>query len=184
MRQCFYSVPVRYAGHAHRRAPGGRDRRGPRRGTRWSPATPGRSARASRPSTSTTTSRPSRSSPGPSSGSTALHQARATGSLQPHPRPLLRERPAPTRRTRRDQGPHRGAARPSHLAYEAVVAGIDGALAVGSLDPDVVVVEARRATERPGDESQRGPWLWPLRPAAPDRSTTTTTSWREADGPR
>jgi len=29
-----------------------------------------------------------------------------------------------------------------------VIAGIEGALAVGSLDPDVVIVEARRASER------------------------------------
>jgi transposase len=34
------------------------------------------------------------------------------------------------------------------LPHEAVVAGIDRALAVGSIDPDVVIVEARRAAEQ------------------------------------
>lgn len=34
------------------------------------------------------------------------------------------------------------------LPYEAVVSGIDAALGIGSLDPDVVVLEARRAAER------------------------------------
>jgi hypothetical protein len=34
------------------------------------------------------------------------------------------------------------------LPFEAVLAGLEGALGVGSVDPAVVVVEARRATER------------------------------------
>ena len=68
------------------------------------------------------------------------------------------------------------------LPYEAVVAGIEGALAVGSVDPDVVIVEARRATERP-----RGTcWHDALISArfdrpAPFTRATTTTYWRRAD---
>ena len=34
------------------------------------------------------------------------------------------------------------------LAFDAVVAGIDGALGAGSIDPEVVAVEARRSAER------------------------------------
>jgi hypothetical protein len=40
-----------------------------------------------------------------------------------------------------------------------MVAGIDGALAVGSLDPDVVIVEARRANERQRGEMTDLPGL-------------------------
>ena len=90
--------------------------------------------------------------PGALSGSTALHQARASGRFS-----AAHDRFFET--ARRRLGDKEGTKALigvllSHrvLPYEAVVAGIEGALAVGSVDPDVVVVEARRATER-----QRGP---------------------------
>ena len=91
--------------------------------------------------------------PGALSGATALHQARASGRFS-----AVHDRffEVACRRLGDKDGTkaligvllaHRV------LPYEAVVAGIEGALAVGSLDPDVVIVEARRATERRGDSS-------------------------------
>jgi len=86
--------------------------------------------------------------PGALAGATALHQARACGRLSAtHDRffDLARRRLGDKDGTRALIGvllAHRV------LPYEAVIAGIEGALAVGSLDPDVVIVEARRATER------------------------------------
>ncbi len=81
------------------------------------------------------------------SGSTALRQARASGRFtSSHDRffESARRRLGDREGTKALIGvllAHRT------LAFEAVVAGIDGALAVGSLDPDVVIVEARKATE-------------------------------------
>jgi transposase len=85
--------------------------------------------------------------PGALSGATALHQARASGRFS-----AVHDRffEVACRRLGDKDGTkaligvllaHRV------LPYEAVVAGIEGALAVGSVDPDVVIVEARRASE-------------------------------------
>lgn len=45
------------------------------------------------------------------------------------------------------------------LPFAAVVAGIEGALRVGSVDPNVVIVEARRATERSSSTAVSMPTL-------------------------
>jgi hypothetical protein len=39
-----------------------------------------------------------------------------------------------------------------HLGHAEVLAGVSAALAVGSVSPDVVAVEARKAAQRPGIE--------------------------------
>jgi hypothetical protein len=87
--------------------------------------------------------------PGALAGATALHQARATGRVGPAHERFFEV-------ARRQLGERDGTKAligvllvHRTLPYEAVVAGIQGALAVGSLDPDVVAVEARRATEQP-----------------------------------
>jgi hypothetical protein len=85
--------------------------------------------------------------PGALAGATALHQARASGRFSTaHDRffEVARRRLGDKEGTKALIGVllvHRV------LPYDAVVAGIDGALAVGSLDPDVVIVEARRASD-------------------------------------
>jgi transposase len=82
------------------------------------------------------------------SGATALYQARASGRFSAtHDRffEAARRRLGDKDGTKALIGvllAHRV------LPYDAVLSGIEGALAVGSVDPDVVIVEARRATER------------------------------------
>jgi len=147
VRQCFYSVPVRYAGM----------RIDVRLGAESVEALDGarvvaRHARAIGKGVETleldhyleTLS----VKLGALSGSTALRQARASGRFtSSHDRffESARRRLGDREGTKALIGvllAHRT------LAFEAVVAGIDGALAVGSLDPDVVIVEARKATLR------------------------------------
>ena len=97
--------------------------------------------------------------PGALAGATALHQARASGRFSAaHDRffEVARRRLGDKEGTKALIGvllAHRV------LPYDAVVAGIDGALAVGSLDPDVVIVEARRANERQRGEMTNLPGL-------------------------
>lgn len=86
--------------------------------------------------------------PGGFSGSSALAQAKAQGRFTPihqrfvdHARRQLGDRDG----TKAMIGvllAHRV------LPFEAVLAGVEGALAVNSCDPDVVIVEARRAAQR------------------------------------
>jgi transposase len=147
VRQCFYSVPVRYAGM----------RIDVRLGAESVEALDGsrvvaRHARAIGKGVETleldhyleTLS----FKLGALSGSTALRQARASGRFSAaHDRffEAARRRLGEREGTRALIGvllAHRT------LAFDVVVAGIDAALRVGSLDPDVVIVEARKATER------------------------------------
>ncbi len=149
VRQCFYSVPVRYAGM----------RIAVRLGADYVEALEGsrvvaRHARAVGKGIETlvldhyleTLS----IKLGALSGSTALVQARTTGRFSPAHERFF---DAARRRLGDREGTkalidvllaHRV------LPFDAVVAGIEGALTVGSLDPDVVIVEARKATERRG----------------------------------
>ena len=145
VRQCFYSVPVRYAGTRidvclgaeHVEALDGHG---------WSPTTPERSAKGSRPSISTTTSRRSPSSPGHWPGRPRCTRPGPRDAFSATHERFLRCGPAPPGRQGREPGAHRRPACAPRPALDAVVAGIEGALAVGSVDPDVVLVEARRAT--------------------------------------
>jgi transposase len=88
--------------------------------------------------------------PGALSGATALSQARASGRFSAaHERffAAARRRLGDKDGTKALIGVlllHRV------LAFDAVVAGIDGALRAGSLDPEVVAVEARRSQQRTG----------------------------------
>jgi transposase len=110
--------------------------------------------------------------PGALSGATALHQARASGRFSAsHDRffEMARRRLGEREGTRALIGVL--LAHPI-LPYDAVVAGIDGALAVGSVDPDVVAVEARRAIEGRG----RGPAALPGL-ARFDRPTPSLTGY-------
>jgi hypothetical protein len=158
VRQCFYSVPVRYAGM----------RIDVRLGAESVVALDGSRVVARHPRAvgkgvetldldhylETLVFKP-----GAFAGATALHQARATGRFSPtHDRffEMARRRLDEREATKALIGVllvHRV------LPYEAVVAGIEGAMAVGSLDPDVVAVEARRATERPGEGQSVVPGL-------------------------
>jgi len=167
VRQCFYSVPVRYAGMrvtvrlgaetiealdgavvvaAHARAVG--------KGVETLDLDHYLETLAFKP--------------GALSGSTALHQARASGRFSAtHDRffDAARRRLGDKEGTKALIGvllAHRV------LPYEAVIAGLEGALAVGSFDPDVVVVEARRASERRGERTAHFPAL-----ARFDRPTPT-----------
>jgi transposase len=147
VRQCFYSVPVRYAG------------------TRISVLLGAESVEAL--DGSRIVARHQRAvgkkvetleldhyletlmfKPGALAGATALSQTRASGRFGPSHDLFFDQ-------ARRRLGDKEGTKAligvllaHRYLPYEAVVAGIEGALAVGSLDPEVVVVEARRATER------------------------------------
>ncbi|MFZ0059129.1 MAG: IS21 family transposase [Acidimicrobiales bacterium] len=93
------------------------------------------------------------------SGATALHQARAAGRFTAaHDRffQLARRRLGDRDGTRaliEVLLAHRV------LPFAAVVAGIEGALRVGSVDPNVVIVEARRATERSSSTAVSMPTL-------------------------
>ena len=158
VRQCFYSVPVRYAGL----------RISVRLGADFVEALDGRHvvarhARAPRKGIETleldhyleTLS----VKLGALSGSTALAQARRSGRFTP-----AHDRFFDT--ARRRLGEREGTkaligALLAHrvLPFEAVVAGIEGALAVGSLDPDVVIVEGRKATESRGVRQSELPGL-------------------------
>ena len=133
--------------HAHRRAPGGRVRRSARRRTRRGPSRPGRrqGGRDPRPRPlprdpehqARRALRVDRTAPGP-----------GLGSLQRRPTTASSRRPDAASATRDGTKALIGVLLAHRvLPYDAVVAGIEGALAVGSLDPDVVIVEARRATE-------------------------------------
>jgi transposase len=95
--------------------------------------------------------------PGALPGATALVQARAAGTFTPAHEAFW----AAARKALGD-GPgtralvavlllHR------HLSYADVVAGLSAALAVGSVSPDVVAVEARKAAQQRG--IQAPPWL-------------------------
>jgi transposase len=151
VRQCFYSVPVRFAGM----------RIEVRLGAECVQALDGkavvaRHARAVGKGVETLDLdhylETLAFKPGALSGATALHQARSSGRFSAtHDRffDLARRRLGDKDGTKALIGvllAHRV------LPYDAVIAGIEGALAVGSLDPDVVIVEARRATQ-----GQRGP---------------------------
>jgi len=149
VRQCFYSVPVRYAGL----------RIAVRLGADFVEALDGsrvvaRHARALGKGIETldldhyleTLS----IKLGALSGSTALRQARSSGRFSPaHDRFFEAAR---RRLGERDGTKALIGVLLAHrvLPFEAVVAGIEGALSVGSLDPDVVIVEGRKATERRG----------------------------------
>ena len=150
VRQCFYSVPVRYAGM----------RIGVRLGAETVEALDGAKVVASHPRAvgkgaevldidhylETLSIKA-----GAFSGSTALHQARAKGRFSPtHDRffDVARRRLGDRDGTRAIVGvllAHRT------LTFEAVVAGMERALSVASVDPDVVILEARRSTERRED---------------------------------
>ena len=147
VRQNFYSVPVRYAGM----------RIDVRLGAESVEALDGatvvaRHARAVGKGVETLELdhylETLRCKPGALFGATALFQARASGRFcATHDRffELARRRLGDKDGTRALIGvllAHRV------LPYDAVIAGIEGALRVGSVDPDVVIVEARRATER------------------------------------
>lgn len=85
--------------------------------------------------------------PGAFAGATALGQARASGRFsKSHDRFYNLAR---TRLGDKDGTKAMIAVLLAHrvLPYEAVVAGIDKALSINSVDPDVVMVEARRTTE-------------------------------------
>jgi hypothetical protein len=152
VRQCFYSVPVRYAGM----------RIDVRLGAERVEALDGaqvvaRHARAVGKGVETLELDHYLEAlvrkPGALPGATALHQARASGRFSAaHDRffELARRHLGEREGTKALIGvllAHRV------LPYDALIAGIDGALSVGSFDPDVVIVEARRATER----RDRGP---------------------------
>jgi transposase len=147
VRQCFYSVPVRYAGM----------RIDVRLGAESVEALDGaqvvaRHARAVGKGVEVLDLdhylEALARKPGALSGSTALHQARASGRFSAiHDRffEVARRRLGEREGTKALIGvllAHRV------LPYDAVLVGMEGALAVGSIDPDVVVVEARRASER------------------------------------
>ncbi|MGH7747604.1 MAG: IS21 family transposase, partial [Candidatus Dormibacteria bacterium] len=149
VRQCFYSVPVRYAGM----------RIAVRLGAETVEALDGaavvaRHARAVGKSVETLELdhylEALAIKLGALGGATALHQARSAGRFtKSHDRFYDRARrrlgdKAATKALIEVLLAHRV------LPHEAVVAGIEGALAVGSVDPDVVIVEARRASDRPG----------------------------------
>ncbi len=146
VRQCFYSVPVRYAG----------TRISVRLGAEMLEALDGahvvaRHARAVGKGVETLDLDHYLETliykPGALAGATALHQARASGRFSAtHDRffDAARRRLGDKEGTKALIGvllAHRV------LPYDAVVAGIEGSLLVGSVDPDVVIVEARRAME-------------------------------------
>ncbi|HLI56261.1 MAG TPA: IS21 family transposase [Actinomycetota bacterium] len=148
VRQCFYSVPVRYAGM----------RICVRLGAETVEALDGSRVVASHPRA---VGKGAESLEldhyletlqcklGALTGSTALHQARASGRFTAaHDRffDLARRRLGDKEGTKALIGVLLGH---RTLPFEAMVTGIWRALAVGSVDPDVVLVEARRATERP-----------------------------------
>ena len=128
VRQCFYSVPVRYAG-TRITVRLGAESVEVLDGAAVVARMPGPSARGSRPSTSTITSRRSPYKPGALAGATALHQARASGRFSAaHDRffDAARRRLGDKEGTKALIGvllAHRV------LPYDAVVAGIEGALA-------------------------------------------------------
>ena len=171
VRQCFYSVPVRYAGM----------RIDVRLGAENVEALDGaevvaRHARAVGKGVETLELdhylETLRFKPGALAGATALHQARASGRFSAaHDRffDLARRRLGDKDGTRALIGvllAHRV------LPHEVVVAGIEGALAVGSVDPDVVVVEARRTSE-----VQRGPSIQLPELARFDRPTPSLNGY-------
>jgi transposase len=149
VRQCFYSVPVRYAGM----------RVAVRLGAETVEAVNGsrviaRHARAVGKGTQTLELdhylEVLRIKLGALAGATALHQARAAGRFT-----AVHDRFFEVARRRLGDKDGTKALVEVLLAHrvlphEAVVAGIEAALAVGSIDPEVVIVEARRACERSG----------------------------------
>jgi transposase len=158
VRQCFYSVPVRHAG----------TRIGVRLGTETVEALEGsrvvaRHARAVGKGVETLELdhylEVLQVKLGALSGATALHQARAAGRFTAaHDRffDLARRRLGDRGGTKALIGvllAHRV------LPFEAVVTGIERAVSVGSVDPDVVVVEARRTLEARAAVSTQLPML-------------------------
>jgi hypothetical protein len=88
--------------------------------------------------------------PGALAGSTALAQARAWGAFSPAHERFWAE----ARRQLGDGAGTRALCRVlllhRHMPATAVIAGITAAMAVGSVDPEVVAIEARRAGEADG----------------------------------
>jgi transposase len=146
-RQCFYSVPVRYAGTrmAVRLGADSVEALDGSRIVAHHPRAVGKGVETLELDHYLETLM---FKPGALAGATALCQARASGRFgASHDRFFDRAR----RRLGDKDGTkaligvllvHR------NLPYEAVVAGIEGALAVDCFDPEVVAVEARRATEQ------------------------------------
>ncbi len=147
VRQCFYSVPVRYAGmRMHVRL--GAETVEVKDGGRVVACHPRALARNTETLDLDHYLEVLKVKPGAFSGSTALGQARSSGRFsKTHDRfySLARFRlgdKAGTKAMIEVLLAHRV------LPYEAVVAGIAAALAVSSVDPQVVMVEARRTTEQ------------------------------------
>jgi len=92
--------------------------------------------------------------PGALPGATALVQARASGVFTPAHEAFW----AAARKAHGDGGGTRALIEVlllhRHLAAPDVVAGITAALAVGSVNPDVVAVEARKAAQQRGTQTQ------------------------------
>jgi hypothetical protein len=114
--------------------------------------------------------------PGALPGATALVQARAAGTFTPAheafwaaARKALGDGPG-TRALVEVLLLHR------HLGHAEVVAGLSGALAVGSVSPDVVAVEARKAAQQPGIQPS------PL-PASPRSNQVISLNQRRQPGP-
>ena len=95
--------------------------------------------------------------PGALPGATALVQARASGVFTPTHEAFW----AAARKANGDGGGTRALIEVlllhRHLAAADVVAGITAALAVGSVNPDVVAVEARKTVQERGAESETTP---------------------------
>jgi hypothetical protein len=108
--------------------------------------------------------------PGALPGATALVQARATGVFTPAHEAFW----AAARKAHGDGGGTRVLIEVlllhGHLAAMDVVAGITAALGVGSVNPDVVAVEARKTTQRQGAE----PAVAQPVPASGDRVVSLT----------
>jgi transposase len=106
--------------------------------------------------------------PGALPGSTALAQARASGTFT-----ATHERFWTSARTRLGDGPGTRALigvllLQRHHRAAAVIAGMDACLAVGVFDPDVVAIEARRAAAGPTAV------IIPIGTASPDRRSVPT----------
>ena len=89
-----------------------------------------------------------RRKPGALPGATALAQARAAGTFTAAHQAVLGRRPPPARRRGRDPGADRGAARAPHPARRGREAAMTRAIASGVLDPQVVLIDARRQAGR------------------------------------
>ena len=144
VRQCFYSVPARYAGR----------RLAVRLSARTVEVSDGakvvaRHERAVGKYVEVLTLdhylEVLKTKPGGLPGATALAQAKARGAVHYLAPGLLGRRPPGPRRRRRHPRPHRGAVgAPQSMPAAALTAAMDRAVASGALDPQLVLIDARR----------------------------------------